>query len=163
MISGWIMFLGTGRDRFHWPMQQQWLTHNKNAGPWICSVNSVSELGQKTLQFNCNYTISPFVWTISNSPILHSILTKTTCFAGRPKHKKTSHVFFDFFFCEVVIRSFLFFDNSWWYRNPDLPVPYILGAKGSVTWYIGNWEVGSKYKRNWKISGIFWWIYFLWS
>lgn len=32
---------------------------------WTLWVN----LAKKTLQFNCNYMISPFVWTISNSPI----------------------------------------------------------------------------------------------
>ena len=34
---------------------------------------------------------------------------------------------------------------------PHLPVPYIFGTRGLVTWYIGNWELGSKYTGNWKI------------
>ena len=35
--------------------------------------------------------------------------------------------------------------------NPHLPVPGIFGTRGLVTWYIGYWELGSKYIGNWKI------------
>ena len=37
------------------------------------------------------------------------------------------------------------------WSSPHLPVPYIFGTRGLVTWYIGHWELGSKYIGNWKM------------
>ena len=33
---------------------------------------------------------------------------------------------------------------------PHLPVPYTFETGGLATWYIGNWELGSKYVGNWN-------------
>ena len=37
---------------------------------------------------------------------------------------------------------------------PHLPVSHTFGTKGVVTWYIGNWELGSKYIGIWKMRAL---------
>ena len=40
---------------------------------------------------------------------------------------------------------------KWGYQTLIFQFPIYLEPGGLVTWYIGNWELGSKYKGNWKI------------
>ena len=40
-------------------------------------------------------------------------------------------------------------------KYTHFPVPFIFGTRRLVTWYVGNWELGSKYIGNWKIRGTF--------
>ncbi len=64
------------------------------------------------------------------------------------KHESSMHVF-------IVFQNCLNLGTWRWALIFQFPI-YLELTRGLVTWYISNWELGSKSIENWKMRGGWW-------